>query len=298
MKFRNIIICGGATGIGYWFGNFLRKQLLASQSELFLYDLDRSIELNKSSLASVFNDNVLSPSHFTITIEPTDLLVIAVPVNQVEELCKTLLNIHGSTEKALPCHVVNLCSVQRVSKQSILALLQPLTYLGIHLLFGPEINTYQNNTIVLVNDEDTPHHAQSWSDNFKQQGFTIIQTNADDHDRTMHHVQVAIHFLYFGLAEYLKDQKVSIQWITPFLTPIARAYLSSVAHTLLQTKQTYANIQAQQGAQQTREQVLASLHTCAQAISQPTDAMVTYLEQLSDYFPREDLLKLQKLFKQ
>ena len=118
-----------------------------------------------------------------------------------------------------------------------------------------------------------------WQNLLSDDGFLIISKNATEHDKLMQHIQVAIHILYFSYAQYLINQKVSLNDLIPILTPIAKAFLGSLCHTMMQTKDTYNNIQQQLGAKETRRKVKEALTQTSEIFSSGDG--VDYLERMS-----------------
>ena len=297
IPYKNIIIGGGASGMGLWFAKYLLEQRLVSFEQLYLYDTDAFVETHRSSLSAF---QLLTPNHFTTSLGANDLLIIASPVDQVDNLCQTLLAKLANKPKKNNYSILNLCSVQNTTRNQIIEHLAPAAIIGVHFLFGPEITDRSNNSVVLVAPPSEQSHElfSYWHHHFSEKGFSAITTTPQDHDLMMQHAQVAIHFLYFGLTQYLTNNQVSLQSLMPYLTPIARAYLSSIAHTLLQTKKTYSNIQLQPGADRTRKEVLDALQETDRKLQHPEKKATDYLDQLAASFSTEDLIQLQRLFKQ
>lgn len=286
MYFNSVTVCGGARGIGLWFA----KQLAANNvsNQVRLVDLD-----DHNSTKEASNCKFTHIDDFTASFSVNDLIVIAVPVDQVENLCKSLKN-QCKFNNAV---VINLCSVQQTTYSTLANLLPSKEIIGLHFLFGPDVREPVDNTIAIVKDKNnnSSQYIEDWRSYFKKMGFNILTLNHVEHDELMQHVQVAIHFLYFGFAQYLVNQDVSLEKIENLLTPIAKIYLGSISHTLLQTKETYSNIQKQHNASQTRKKVVKALGDCDSFLD--SNKALDYLEALPSHFSSEALKRLQLLFK-
>ena len=104
-------------------------------------------------------------------------------------------------------------------------------------------------------------------------------------------LQVGVHFTFFGFAKYLADQEIDFSELLKYRTLPAGFFLSFMARALSQPKLTYANIQLQEDADRTRDEIvqgLSSLNEMVRSHAVPIE-LEKELRTISEVFKPEDL---------
>ncbi|MCH2138871.1 MAG: bifunctional chorismate mutase/prephenate dehydrogenase [Phycisphaerales bacterium] len=116
--------------------------------------------------------------------------------------------------------------------------------IGTHPLFGPSVRSLQNQRIAMVTARD----ANNWSDwlhtTYAALGLTLLQTNADSHDRIMAVVQVLTHHATEVMGRTMQAMGVSVQDTLEFTSPVYRMELLMTARHFAQDPDLYRAIEA------------------------------------------------------
>lgn len=116
--------------------------------------------------------------------------------------------------------------------------------IGTHPIFGPNINTLQEQRIVLV--PGRVHEGSSWlswlRSCFQARGLSILETTAEDHDRSMSIVQVLTHFSTEVLGLAMARLGVPVNETLRFASPVYLIELLMTARHFCQSAELYGAI--------------------------------------------------------
>ncbi len=119
----------------------------------------------------------------------SDILIVSIPITKVVNT--SLTAIDRMKPKSL---LIDVSSVKTGITDRILEHLpNKIEYLSIHPLFGPTIETFRGENILLIPARIGPR-SKSVINFFEEIGLIITEVGVDDHDRFMAVIQVLHHF--------------------------------------------------------------------------------------------------------
>lgn len=185
-----IHIIGGSGQMGIWLTNFFKNQ---------------GFEVASTNSKNAFEN-----------IDKADLIFICVPISIAPKIIEELNNKlkKGSS-------IIDLSSVMSQTSQKLKELEIPCA--NMHLLFGPNIATIQNQKIVL-NIIKKSSLIESFKNLLEKIGAHVILMDEKTHDLQMAYIQCLIHFINLTLAKISLDNEIDLagKISTPvFLTQIA-----------------------------------------------------------------------------
>lgn len=128
-------------------------------------------------------------------VAASDAVVLAVPISAFEE---TLTNIlpHLKEETV----IVDVATVKIHTAKALKRLAPKRPYIATHPIFGPESYTKRKGNIsgfrVIISDHTLPKAAYKAALLFlKRCGFTVIEVNADEHDKSLAQTLFLTHFI-------------------------------------------------------------------------------------------------------
>lgn len=116
-----------------------------------------------------------------------DVTMIAVPIGVTEQVIREV-------GPHVPAHglLMDITSLKGAPLAAMLAA-TPASVLGSHPMFGPGVNTFQSQRIVLC-----AGRGEAWAEwarvNFRAAGLVVTEASAEEHDRAMALVQVLTHY--------------------------------------------------------------------------------------------------------
>lgn len=178
-------------------------------------------------------DTQLSPAEAAAV---ADVVVISVPIGATVDVIRQL----G------PCLrpdalLMDVTSVKSGPLEAMLASTQA-SVVGTHPLFGPTVHSLQGQRVVV-----TPGRGDKWlawlKTMFCARGLLLLETTAEDHDRTMAIVQVLTHFSTEVMGRALAAAGVPLEKTLAFTSPIYLMELLLTARHFAQNPDLYASIQ-------------------------------------------------------
>lgn len=252
----NIFVVGGARGIGWWFcDKFLSRYY--PETPIIICDVDLPAEaITRTEFDWVkLEYSKTGFSNFPYTITKNDIVIFSVPIDVLEKVALSF----RSVAETIPT-IVNFCSVQNPTNLQLSEQFGAENVFGVHLMFGPKVNNPAGNAIVITdaenNNSDFLHVLKR---NFVKAGFFVEISESSLHDEMMNIVQTGVHYLFFAFASFLEEKKIKLSSVLKYQTLPGGVFLSFMARALAQDKRTYANIQNQVGASETRSSLVKSL---------------------------------------
>jgi prephenate dehydrogenase len=165
-----------------------------------------------------------------------DIVIITVPIDKTVEIIKQVspyVKKDGLLTDLTSLKSEPLYAMLKYSKYSVL---------GMHPIFGPGLEKFKNQTIVLC-----PGRGPQWLEWMKE----ILQKNqikvkvctAEKHDEMMAVIQGLIHFSTITTASVLKELNIDINESIEFSSPIYKLRLDLIGRILNQPPSLYANIE-------------------------------------------------------
>ncbi|MHA6266326.1 hypothetical protein ACXYMP_05615 [Aliiroseovarius sp. CAU 1755] len=289
-KKSRVFVFGGVRGIGNWFARKVLSKHL-DRYEVHICDVAPPKTMEPRSdfywRTIEYKDGFIDD--FPEDISDDDVVILSVPVSKLDGLLSCLRrHIRGRAQ------IVNFCSVQNETNSLIKRELpEDCVIYGLHLLFGPGVSHPAGNNAVVT---DLPSHLRNehvseFLEYASSSGLNLEYSSSEKHDEMMQVLQVGVHFTFFGFAKYLADQEIDFSDLLKYRTLPAGFFLSFMARALSQPKLTYANIQLQEGAEESRNQIVAGLTSLnADIKSEATPASLeSALRSISEVFKQEDL---------
>ena len=113
---------------------------------------------------------------------------------------------------------------------------------GMHPLFGPGINSFDGQTMVLC-----PGKGYAWlkwfKKIFKHGKLKVRIISPEEHDELMAIIQALRHFNIISYAKALKDSNVPLKQLISYSTPQNYLQMMGISHLLKQSPELYADIQ-------------------------------------------------------
>lgn len=140
------------------------------------------------------------------SLKSCDLVILAVPINEIENVCKEIKN--KISQKTI---VMDTCSVKTKPAANLKKYLKN-NIVGTHPLFGPDSakKSFKNHKMVVcplkINKKDLNNKIIK---PFKKLGVEIIISTPAEHDKMMARSQALLHFMGRGLTGVVKKQKIS-----------------------------------------------------------------------------------------
>lgn len=212
VKKPNIIgIIGGTGRMGQWFKVFFEKkgyEVLISS---------RRTQLSNKELA-----------------QKSDVVIISVPIKVTIEIIKEV-GPYISQEALL----MDITSLKKAPVKAMLKYSNS-EVIGAHPLFGPSINSLNDQTIILC-----PARGDTWmpwlKEVFKEAHLEI--TTPEKHDQIMSIIQALTHFFLLGFAITLKEAPFPMGTLMRYATPNFQIICQQVLNLNNQNPEIYASIQ-------------------------------------------------------
>ena len=196
-------------------------------------------------------------------VEQADAVLISVPMNDTVEVIRQLgphvredgLLFDLTSTKTDPIRTMCEASSSDV--------------IGLHPMFGPNVHTLQEQRVVMVPARvraDSPW--ENWLRTcLLARGFTLLDSTAESHDRTMAVVQVLTHFSTEVLGLALARSGVPVEETLRFASPVYLIELVMTARHFCQSAELYGSIhQANPNAREIVECFQSSLESWRQAV--------------------------------
>lgn len=162
------------------------------------------------------------------------LVLVSVPINAVSEVVAALPPLDPD------CLLVDITSVKEKPVQSMLNA-HSGEVLGLHPMFGPDIEHWVKQTIVVCRGRDGDK-TQQLLEQLAVWGSQLVDMPADKHDEAMQIVQVMRHLTTFVYGQFLAKQPHSLEEIKSCSSPIYQLELMMVGRLFAQSPELYADI--------------------------------------------------------
>lgn len=167
-----------------------------------------------------------------------DVVLIAVPIDVTEDVIAQV----GPAMR----NDALLTDITSVKARPVEAMLQHFdgAVIGTHPLFGPSVRSLQNQRMAVVTARDTNGWAQWLNTTYAALGLTLLNTDADTHDRIMGVVQVLTHHSTEVMGRAMRSLGVSVEETLQFTSPVYRMELLMTARHFAQDADLYRAIEA------------------------------------------------------
>ncbi|MBI2559414.1 prephenate dehydrogenase/arogenate dehydrogenase family protein [Candidatus Woesearchaeota archaeon] len=166
----------------------------------------------------------------------SDIVLVSVPIGATVNVIKKIsphinknsLLIDTTSIKKGPVEAMLRCSKSEV--------------IGMHPVFGPNISSLKNQTIVLC-----PARGKKWlkwiRDIFEGNGALIKISTPEKHDEMMSVIQGLNHFSTLSVAHAMKSLGIRVEESLQYTSPIYKLRMAMVGRILNQDSKLYANIE-------------------------------------------------------
>ncbi|MGP1924136.1 MAG: bifunctional chorismate mutase/prephenate dehydrogenase [Arsenophonus sp. NEOnobi-MAG3] len=206
-----IIIVGGQGRMGKLFTRLFRLSGYEVYS-LSEEDWDRAYEL----LANAAVVMVSVPIHLTLEV-----------INKLPKLSEDTL-------------LMDISSIKQPPLEAMLSVHNGAV-VGLHPMFSSDVNSIAKQVIIYCEGRN-PQAYQWLLQQFTVWGAKLHKINATEHDKYMGFIQALRHFTSFAYGQYLSEQKIDLQQLLTFSSPIYRLELAMVGGLFAQDPQIYADI--------------------------------------------------------
>ena len=212
---RKVAVIGGNGAMGSLFANLFR----GLGNEVVIADVDTS----------------LSPVE---AARDSDAILVSVPIRSTLDVIRSVgpacrrdaLLFDVTSTKIEP--IQTMCDTSNCN------------VIGTHPMFGPSVNTLQEQRIVLVPGRTHPGSDwESWlRTSLRARGLTILEASAEEHDRSMSIVQVLTHFSTEVLGLAMSRLSVPVEETLKFASPVYLIELLMTARHFCQSGDLYGAI--------------------------------------------------------
>ncbi|MDP7006317.1 MAG: bifunctional chorismate mutase/prephenate dehydrogenase [Phycisphaerales bacterium] len=214
MDIKTISIIGGNGGMG---------QLLVKLFEDFKHRVlvaDLGTELSNTEAAN-----------------QADVVIVSVPIQETKNVIEEI-SPHCKDHSLL----MDITSTKTEPIETMLKNFNG-SVIGTHPLFGPNVHTLQGQRIAVVCGRDQGEWYQWLCKILHARGLSIIDTTAEEHDKTMGIVQVLTHQTTEVLGRTIQQLNVDVNRTLEFTSPIYLMELLMAARHFAQSADLYASIQ-------------------------------------------------------
>lgn len=165
----------------------------------------------------------------------SDAVIVCVPIKDTADIITKLApRLHPTTV---------LADFTSLKSEPLLTMLAEYAgpVIGLHPMFGPTINTPQNQIIAHCQGRN-PQACQWLIDSLAELGFTLKAMTATKHDQAMNFIQGIEHFLTFSLGTFLYHKQEHPQELLEIASPIYLAKLLLMGRIFDQDPSLYADI--------------------------------------------------------
>lgn len=317
---KNLLVVGGADGIGMWlvkhvFGKAsdVGRITLADVKPLYrmgvqgpsnpdtkhvgeLARVPKSIDAvrfekgNKIADWAAFDIATKVPAE-ALTLEDYDLVMLAVPEDQIEVVASDIL------PSLRPGAAV--FDVTSTKERAISAMLQHapegVSVLGTHPLFGPAVPDVIGQTFVMVPTDRTDTDFYNWLKSLlRSLGAIVEETNAKTHDRYMLLVQSLAHYAYLVFGKTLaraSEMGYSFDESFRFSTPPYGILTAFTARIIGGNPGLYAQIQGQPDSDSLRSMFVEAAGELAGQFAKGESEILAAIEEIIQPFKGGDVAR-------
>jgi prephenate dehydrogenase len=274
-----ILILGGAGGMGEWFARFFKE----NNCDVRILDISDKTEAVAQVLGVPFSAvDILTMDAGALKGElaDTDIVLVAVPIDVTERVIErvgpalregSLLMDITSVKKA-PVAMMEQCTNEGVE------------ILGTHPLFGPSTRSIRGMPVIFVPIRKGPLYEKIYSI-FERNGAKLEFLTAAEHDGLMAVIQGLPHFVLFSFGITLKNLDFDVDRARRFMGPMYEVVLDFVGRLLHQDPYLYAQIQTNFEMRRVHEAFLASATRLSELVSAgDVDAYIEELQMAKQHF--------------
>lgn len=229
-----VLVVGGAGSMGRWCAGLFKRAGL---------DVSVSSRKDASSVARSMGVRVSRPED----AGQFDIVVLSVPIDAVEEVASSV-----APRMRPGSLLMDLSSLKKGPVGSMLKHAPPDTeVIGAHPLFGPGSDG-RGRTVVLVPTERSGRWLPVIRDMLEDNGFSVLVSTPEEHDKSMAVVQGLTHFMYVAMARTLERSSIDMGRTSAYKTPVYGITIELVGRVLSQSPELYALIQSSEDAKEAR----------------------------------------------
>jgi prephenate dehydrogenase len=165
----------------------------------------------------------------------SDWVVVSVPIRETVPVIEEITPYIG--EEQVLC---DLCSLKADPVTAMLR--SPAQVIGMHPMFGPNVPSLRNQTIIMTPARCGEHSLEAIKEIFSREGAAITLSTPEEHDRMMAIVQALTHFATLALAGAMKRSAVDLDRVLSFTSPVYRIELALIGRILGQDADLYGPI--------------------------------------------------------
>ncbi|WP_440949752.1 prephenate dehydrogenase/arogenate dehydrogenase family protein [Methanosphaerula subterraneus] len=168
-------------------------------------------------------------------LDPCDIVMIVVPIRATI----------GVIEEVAPLLRADqlLCDLTSLKTGPVRAMVRSKAgVVGLHPMFGPGVETLQGQTIVVTPATAPEERYGPMVRVFTADGARITVTTPEHHDRMMAIVQGLTHFMTLCMADTMRRQRIEIEEVLTYTSPIYRIQLGLIGRLLSQDAGLYGDM--------------------------------------------------------
>ncbi len=167
--------------------------------------------------------------------EQSDWVMVSVPIRETVRVIEEIIP-HLDEEQVL-------CDLTSLKAEPVAAMLRsPAQVIGMHPLFGPNVSSFCNQTIILTPARCREQTLAAFTEIFSREGAHITLSTPEEHDRMMAVVQALTHFATLALAGTMRQSAVDLDRVLSFTSPVYRIELALIGRILGQDADLYGPI--------------------------------------------------------
>jgi prephenate dehydrogenase len=164
-----------------------------------------------------------------------DWVVVSVPIRETVSVIEEITP-HLREEQVL-------CDLTSLKTGPVAAMLRsPSQVIGMHPMFGPNVSSLRNQTIIMTPARCSEEALAAATDLFAGEGARITLSTPEEHDRMMAVVQTLTHFATLALAGAINRSGVDLDRVLAFTSPVYRIELALIGRILGQDADLYGPI--------------------------------------------------------
>jgi len=138
-------------------------------------------------------------------VKKSDIVMVSVPIGKTYEVCKVVAKSLKRNTLLIDVASVKSGIADRLQKE----LPPTVKYVSIHPLFGPNIRSLRNRTVVVIKGRNR-RSEQEIAKYFREKGSIVEFLSVEEHDRAMAMLQAVHHFALLSLHEAIQSRK---EWV-------------------------------------------------------------------------------------
>lgn len=169
-------------------------------------------------------------------VKQSDVVLVSVPIDATSDIIKKIAPYINKNSL--------LIDTTSIKKEPVDAMLKyaKCEVIGMHPVFGPNVNSIKNQTIVLC-----PVRTKKWLkwifNIFKKNGAKIKISTPEKHDEMMSIIQCLNHFSTLSVAHTMKSLGIDIKESLEYTSPVYKLRMAMIGRILNQNPGLYANIE-------------------------------------------------------